>query len=111
MFALPISAEVIFEVSQMRRRFSCAVFLAAGLGAQPPEFPQPTPPPAAPPGYEIRTGVLAGGSYLGVNLAEIDGTRARELKLRETTGVEITRVEEGRPAETAGLKADDEVKE
>ena len=95
----------------MRRLFSCAVFLAAGLGAQPPEFPQPTPPPAAPPGYEIRTGVLAGGSYLGVNLAEIDGTRARELKLRETTGVEITRVEEGSPAERAGLKPNDVVLE
>jgi len=95
----------------MRRLFSCAVFLAAGLGAQPPEFPQPTPPPAPPPGYEIRTGVLAGGSYLGVNLAEIDGTRARELKLRETTGVEITRVEEGSPAERAGLKPNDVVLE
>ena len=45
--------------------------------------------------YELHVG----GSYLGVNLAEVDSNRARELKLRETTGVEITRVEEGSPAE------------
>jgi len=95
----------------MQRLFSCAVLLAAGLGAQPPDFLQPTPPPAVPPGYEIRTGVLAGGSYLGVNLAEIDSTRAKELKLKETTGVEITRVEEGSPAEKAGLKPNDVVLE
>ena len=54
---------------------------------------------------------MAGGSYLGVNLAEIDGPRARELKLRETTGVEITRVEEGSPADKAGLKPNDVVLE
>src|SRR4029077_17967191 len=55
--------------------------------------------------------VHMGGSYLGVNLAEIDSTRAKELKLRETAGVEITRVEEGRPAEKAGLKPNDVVLE
>jgi serine protease Do len=46
-----------------------------------------------------------------VNLAEIDSTRAKELKLKETTGVEITRVEEGSPAEKAGLKPNDVVLE
>jgi serine protease Do len=55
--------------------------------------------------------MLAGGSYLGVSLAEIDSTRAKELKLREATGVEITRVEEGSPAERAGLKPNDVVLE
>ena len=95
----------------MQRLFSCAVLFAAGLGAQPPDFLQPTPPPAGPQAYEFHTGVLAGGSYLGVNLAEIDGTRAKELKLKETTGVEITRVEEGSPAEKAGLKPNDVVLE
>jgi len=95
----------------MQRLFSCAVLLAAGLGAQPPDFLQPTPPSAGPQAYEFHTGVLAGGSYLGVNLAEIDGTRAKELKLKETTGVEITRVEEGSPAEKAGLKPNDVVLE
>ena len=95
----------------MHRLFSCAVLFAAGLGAQTPDSPQPPPPPGGPQAYEFHTGVLAGGSYLGVNLAEIDGARARELRLKETTGVEITRVEEGSPAEKAGLKPNDVVLE
>ena len=49
---------------------------------------------------------IGGGSYLGVNLAEIDADRARELKLNQTYGVEITRVvEEGSPAEKAGIES------
>lgn len=95
----------------MRRFFSCAVFFAAGLGAQPPDFFQAPVPPGGPQVYEFHSGALAGGSYLGVNLAEIDSARAKELKLKETTGVEITRVEEGSPAEKAGLKSNDVVLE
>jgi serine protease Do len=91
----------------MKRLFSYIVLFAAGLSAQSPDFFQA---PAAPGGtsvYELHVG----GSYLGVNLAEIDSNRAKELKLRETTGVEITRVEEGSPAEKAGLKPNDVVLE
>ena len=91
----------------MKRLFSYMVLFAAGLSAQSPDFFQA---PAAPGGtslYELHVG----GSYLGVNLAEIDSNRAKELKLRETTGVEITRVEEGSPAEKAGLKPNDVVLE
>src|ERR1700686_497612 len=96
----------------MKRLFSCAVLFTAGLGAQSPDFFQAPPMPGGPPtGYGVRAGVLAGGSYLGVSLAEIDSTRAKELKLRETAGVEITRVEEGSPAEKAGLKPNDVVLE
>jgi serine protease Do len=95
----------------MKRLFSCAVLFTAGLGAQPPDFFQAPAPPGGAQVYEFHSGVLAGGSYLGVNLAEIDGTRARELKLKETSGVEITRVEEGSPAEKAGLKPNDAVLE
>jgi serine protease Do len=54
---------------------------------------------------------FAGGTYLGVSLAEIDANRAKELKLKEDYGVEITRVEDGSPAEKAGLKAGDVVLE
>ena len=91
----------------MKQFFSYTLLFAAGLSAQAPDSFQT---PAAPGGtsvYELHVG----GSYLGVNLAEIDGNRARELKLRETTGVEITRVEEGSPAEKAGLKPNDVVLE
>jgi serine protease Do len=54
---------------------------------------------------------FSGGTYLGVSLAEIDGNRAKELKLREDYGVEITHIEEGSPAEKAGIKAGDVVQE
>ena len=95
----------------MKRIFSCAVLFAAGLGAQSVDFFQVPAAPGGPQGFEIHAPVLAGGSYLGVNLAEIDSARAKELKLKETTGVEITRVEEGSPAEKAGLKPNDVVLE
>lgn len=49
----------------------------------------------------------ATGSYLGVSLAEVDADRAAALKLGEARGVEVTKVEEGSPAENAGLKAGD----
>jgi serine protease Do len=54
---------------------------------------------------------FGGGTYLGVSLAEIDDNRAKELKLKEDYGVEITRVEDGSPAEKAGIKAGDVVLE
>jgi serine protease Do len=60
---------------------------------------------------ELNSAPLAGGTYLGVNLAEIDAKRAKELKLKEDFGVEITRVEENSPAEKAGVKPADVVLE
>jgi serine protease Do len=50
-----------------------------------------------------------GTSYLGVNLREVDSDRAKELKLKEEAGVEITRVEDDSPAAKAGLKVNDVV--
>lgn len=58
--------------------------------------------------------VLAGltqTSYMGVNLADIDGERAKTLKLRDVHGVEITRIEDNSPAAKAGLKVGDVVLE
>src|ERR1700738_3467776 len=54
---------------------------------------------------------LAGGSFLGVGVAEITPERARDLKLREEYGVEITRLEDDSPASKAGLKAGDVILE
>lgn len=62
-------------------------------------------------GAPFNSGPFVGGTYLGVNLAEIDANRAKELKLKEDYGVEITRVEDNSPAEKAGLKAGDVVLE
>lgn len=67
-----------------------------------------TPEPFEPQGTVVRIGGT-GSSFLGVNLREIDSERAKELKLREEAGVEITRVEEDSPAAKAGLKAGDVV--
>ena len=50
-----------------------------------------------------------GASFIGVGIQEIDAERAKSLKLREEGGVEITRVDDGSPAEKAGLKAGDVV--
>ncbi len=60
---------------------------------------------------EFNSIPFVGGTYLGVNLAEIDANRAKELKLKEDYGVEITRVEENSPAEKAGVKPGDVVLE
>ncbi len=54
---------------------------------------------------------LAGGSFLGVGVAEVTPERARDLKLREEYGVEITRLEEDSPAAKAGLKSGDVILE
>jgi serine protease Do len=53
----------------------------------------------------------ASGSYLGVGVAEVTSERVKALNLREERGVEITRVEEGSPAEKGGLKTGDVVLE
>lgn len=83
------------------------VFAAVGL-AQGPDFLQV---PGVNPAREFNSVPFAGGTYLGVNLAEIDPNRAKELKLKEDDGVEVTRVEENSPAEKAGLKPGDVVLE
>ncbi len=53
--------------------------------------------------------VPAGGSYIGVMMQEVDGERAKALKLPEAAGVELTVVEQDGPAEKAGLKVGDVV--
>jgi serine protease Do len=52
-----------------------------------------------------------GGSYLGINIAEVDAERAKALKLPSEEGVEVTRVEPDSPADKAGLKVGDVVLE
>jgi serine protease Do len=70
-----------------------------------------TPPaaPPAPPDVHVWKAAPSSGSFLGVGVKEIDSDRAKELKLREESGVEITRVEDNSPAAKAGLKVGDVV--
>jgi serine protease Do len=51
--------------------------------------------------------VLPGSGFLGVAIQEIDGTRAKELKLTEEAGVEVTHIAPDSPAEKAGVKTGD----
>jgi hypothetical protein len=52
-----------------------------------------------------------GSTFLGVGVAEVDTDRAKELHLRDERGVEIKNVEEGSPADKAGVHEGDVVLE
>ncbi len=62
------------------------------------------------PASASRVAVLpASSGFLGVGLQEIDSIRAKELKLPEEAGVEVTRIAPDSPAEKAGIKTGDVV--
>lgn len=92
--------------------------LVAALQASPAP-PAPVPPaPAAPhiapvPPVPPQAGMFSGGKggYLGIGVQEVDSGRAKELKLPEERGVEVTTVTGDSPAEKAGLKEGDVVLE
>jgi serine protease Do len=51
----------------------------------------------------------ASRAFLGVGVREVDADRAKALNLKEEYGVEVLRVDEGSPAEAAGIKVGDVV--
>ena len=88
-------------------RFAIVAGLVAGLAlvgnvsAQEFDFVAP----------QVRVIAPGSASFLGVNVADINAESAKNLKLKEERGVEITRVEGDSPAAKAGLKAGDVVLE
>jgi serine protease Do len=60
-------------------------------------------------GLMVASGQVGRVSFLGVGLQEINSERAKQLKLPEEAGVEITYVEANSPAAAAGLKTGDVV--
>lgn len=83
-----------------------AVECPAGM-AQPTPAPAPAPPRAHP---ALRA-LVARGTYLGVGVADVDGDRARTLKLKEPRGAEVTMVNEDTPAAKAGIRVGDVILE
>lgn len=51
--------------------------------------------------------VRAQPPFLGVGITDVNADRLGRLKMNEERGVEVTNVEEGSPADTAGVKAGD----
>ena len=83
-----------------------AGLLAAGLAVLPAANGQVS----ASSGSRAALAAVPGG-FLGVGIQEIDADRAKALKLKEEAGVEVTKVDEGSPAEKAGLKVGDAITE
>ena len=53
----------------------------------------------------------SGGSWLGVQIADVDADRGKELGLRDVHGAEVQSVSPGSPAEEAGIKEGDVITE
>jgi serine protease Do len=57
------------------------------------------------------TVIEKGSPYVGIAVEDIDGDRAKALKLKDTRGVEITTLENDGPAAKAGVKVGDVILE
>jgi len=80
----------------------------------PPAQPAPPAPPTPPRAARVsRAFVLSApaSSFLGVGVTDIDGERAKALKLKEEHGAEVTSVDVDSPAAKAGVKVGDVVLE
>ena len=88
----------------MTTKWVWAIALLAGGAVAPATWAQ-NPTPRA----HAATIVMAGGTYLGVGVVDVDSERAKTLKLKEDRGVEISNVTEGGPADKAGIKQGDVV--
>jgi len=80
-------------------RFTLVILM--GAAAAIPALPQATP--------RVQKIASTGSSWVGVMVQEIDGDRAKALKLPNEAGVEVTRVEPDSPADRAGLKTGDAI--
>ncbi|HUP02643.1 MAG TPA: PDZ domain-containing protein [Bryobacteraceae bacterium] len=99
----------------MNIAFGFGIGLLAASAAL-PQAPAPAAPmaPAAPrarTAQQLTVLNASPGSYLGIGMADINGDRAKALKLKEDRGAEVTRVEDDSPAAKAGLKVGDVVLE
>lgn len=70
-----------------------------------------TPAPDAPKVHKNVVIFRSGGSWLGVQIADVDSERARALGMREEMGAEVQSVSPGSPAEEAGIRKGDVITE
>jgi serine protease Do len=93
--------------SKVQWMIAAAVLCSAALAAQ--TAPTPAPAPEPPRTTRTQVYVFGSGSYLGVDVADVTSERAKELKLNEERGAEVTAVDSDAPAAKAGLKEHDVV--
>ncbi len=67
----------------------------------------PTLPAQNLPDLQIFNQLRPRASFLGVGILDVDADRVSRLKLADERGVEVTIVEEGSPADIAGMKVGD----
>jgi len=84
---------------------------AFGARPTPPVAPAPPATPEADDPGDRYFFLSAGGSWLGVQIADVSGARVKELGLKEETGAEIRSVLPESPAAAAGLKEQDVIVE
>ncbi len=57
--------------------------------------------------FQLVTQARSQWSYLGIQFIDMDADRASRLKLSEERGVQVVTVEQGSPADNAGIRPDD----
>lgn len=105
-----MSARTQFRSARWAATAALALVALPAL-AQPAPPPPVAPVPPEPPRAMRAITIGGSGSYLGIGVKEILADRAKELKLKEEAGIEVTRVDSGSPAEKAGIKSGDVVLE
>jgi serine protease Do len=98
-------------------RKTASICLAAAAvtvsgSAQTPQAPPPAQPAPHPRARSVGGRLVAAKrGWLGVGVVEVTQERAKALRLKNESGVEVTHVEENSPAAKAGLKEHDVILE
>lgn len=96
----------MFKKGNLFALFALFVLISAGIRAQDTTAPKPPKAPLPTTGsFQVFTN--EGGSYLGVQMQEVNKDNFSKFGLREVRGVAIEKVSESSPAAQAGLQNGD----